>query len=153
MVKFDEKKQKILIAVMRVVGICLGCSIILLSILFYVGILTSDNSDLKDNVLYVYRIVFGALLVIAELRLARLLVWFSFLLSYIGLGFYYLFIGGLGLGSTPGEIAIAVVAVFMGLAYCGIACCCPGVEKNMQADVVAQAQVEQQRLGSDIAVG
>jgi len=149
--KFDEKKQKILVATLRVVGIMLGASIIVIAVCFYVGLLGANN-DLKDNVLYVYRIVFGLLLIVAELRLARLLVWFSFLLSYIGLGFYYLFLGGLGLGSTDAEIAIAVVAVCMGLAYCGIACCCPGVEKNMQADVVAQAQLEQQKIGSDIVV-
>jgi len=150
--KFDEKKQKILIAVLRIIGICLGTSIVVVAIVFYAGLLGVSNNDIKDNVLYLYRIVFGLLLIVAELRLARLLVWFSFLLSYIGLGFYYLFIGGLGLGDTPGEIAIAVVATFCGIVYCGIACCCPGVEKNLQSDVVAQAQLEQQKIGSDIAV-
>jgi len=142
--------------VLRITGMALGAAIIVVAICFYVGLLcqTQDCSqgDLKDNVLYVYRIVFGLLLIVAELRLARLLVWFSFLLSYIGLGFYYLFIGGLGLGSTAAEIAIAVVAVAIGVAYCGIACCCPGVEANMQANVVAQAQVEQQKIGSDVPV-
>jgi len=153
MVKFDVKQQRIMLMVMRITGMALGAAIIVIAILFYLKLLCGDcNTDIKSNVLYVYRIFFGALLIIAELRLARLLIWFSFLLSYVGLGFYYLFIGGLGLGSTPAEIAIAIIAVIIGVLYCGIACCCAGVEANMQSDVVAQAQLEQQKLGSDVSV-
>ena len=42
----------------------------------------------------------GLLIILAELRLRFLLVWFSFLLYYIGLGFFYFFVGGLALGDN-----------------------------------------------------
>ena len=44
--------------------------------------------------------VLGILIMLAELRVRYLLVWFSFLLYYIGLGFFYVFVGGLALGNN-----------------------------------------------------
>ena len=55
---------------------------------------------IKNCVLDIYRIIFGLLIILAELRLRYLLVWFSFLLYYIGLGFFYFFVGGLALGDN-----------------------------------------------------
>lgn len=53
-----------------------------------------------------YRIFFGILIVIAELRLFGLLSWFSFLKSFIGLGGFYIFVGGLALDDAWYEIMI-----------------------------------------------
>jgi hypothetical protein len=62
------------------------------------------SAVVKNVVLDVYRIIFGILIIIAELRplvISRyLLVWFSFMMYYIGLGFFYVFVGGFALGSN-----------------------------------------------------
>lgn len=46
----------------------------------------------------IYRILFGVLIIIAEFQYVKLLDWFSFLLTLIGLGGFYIFVGGLALG-------------------------------------------------------
>lgn len=54
----------------------------------------------------IYRIIFGALIIIAELQYAKLLDWFSFLLTLIGLGGFYIFVGGLALSDQWYAIAL-----------------------------------------------
>jgi COPI associated protein len=92
-------------------------------------------------VLDLYRIIFGLLIMIAELRLKRLLVWFSFLLYYIGLGLFYVFVGGLASGSEWYEYIIAIIAVIIGFTYCAVGCMCSNVEsrqtQSLKADVEA----------------
>lgn len=48
----------------------------------------------------------GVLIVIAELQFVRLLDWFSFLCTLIGLGGFYIFVGGLALGDEWYAITI-----------------------------------------------
>ena len=57
---------------------------------------TSFNKSIVNDL---YRVAFGILIVIAELRLFGLLSWFSFLKAFIGLGGFYIFVGGLALGT------------------------------------------------------
>ena len=130
--------QTQLILLLRIFGFCIGAAISALGV--YV-IASGRDTDVRDVVLDLYRIVFGLLIMVAELRLKRLLVWFSFLLYYIGLGLFYVFVGGLAGGSEWYEYIIAIVAVVIGFTYCAVGCLCGDVERRqtqaLKADVVA----------------
>ena len=98
---------------------------------------------MRDVVLDLYRIVFGGLIMVAELRLRRMLVWFSFLLYYVGLGLFYIFVGGLATGSDWYEYILAAIAVSIGIAYCGVGCCCGDVERRQQGAIKAGVEAQQ----------
>jgi len=106
--------------VCRVVGCLAGAAIIGLGLYA----LIEDEPELQSTVGNCYRIVFGLLIIVAEFQWVKLLSWFSFLLTLIGLGAFYIFVGGLALGSAAYEIAIAVILCVIGLFYCiaGMAC-------------------------------
>jgi len=129
-----------LIYALRIVGFCVGAAITALGL--YV-IISKRDTDVRDVVLDLYRIVFGLLIMVAELRLKRLLVWFSFLLYYIGLGLFYVFVGGLAGGSDWYEYIIAIVAVVIGFTYCGVGCLCSDVEKRQTQALKADVQAAQ----------
>ena len=100
-------------------------------------------ADVRVIVLDIYRIVFGLLIMLAELRLKHLLVWFSFLLYYIGLGLFYVFVGGLTAGSNWWEWVIAIVAVVVGCTYCAVGCLCSDVEKRQSQGIKADVEAAQ----------
>jgi len=52
------------------------------------------------RLLGVYQIIFGLLILIAEARWSGLLKHFKFLTHFLGLGLFYIFVGGLALGSS-----------------------------------------------------
>ena len=85
----------------------------------------------------------GVLIMVAELRLKHLLVWFSFLLYYIGLGLFYVFLGGLAGGEDWYEWIIAIVAVVVGVSYCAVGCMCSGVEKRQHQYIRADVEKAQ----------
>jgi len=141
MPSLSHEGQRRLIYALRCTGFLVGGTIATLGL--YV-IITGIDTDIRDVVLDLYRVVFGLLIMTAELRLKRLLVWFSFLLYYIGLGLFYVFVGGLASGSDWYEYIIAIAAVVIGFTYCGVGCLCKDVERRQTMDLkadVAAAQV------------
>lgn len=136
MVQWNERNVTILIYSLRGIGMAVGSVLIALGVYYLVSgndrSTTVDTNTIKNVVLDVYRIIFGLLLIVAELRFKYLLVWFSFLIYYIGLGFFYVFIAGFALGNEWYEYVIAIVAGCVGGAYCTVACCCASVEKSHQ---------------------
>ena len=78
-----------------------------------------------------YRIVFGALIVISEFRWTSLLIWFSFLLHFIGLGAWYIFVGGLALSGQWYDIVMAIILCAIGFGYCSLGCCCRGMQDEL----------------------
>lgn len=143
---FDERKQQLMIYGLRIVGWCVGAVIVALGLYFLVTDDTSSgdiNDQMKNTVLDVYRVIFGLLIMLAELRLRHLLVWFSFLLYYIGLGLFYVFVGGLALGTEWYEIVVGIVACCVGFGYCFLACACSSVEKAHQSQYKADVQAAQ----------
>ena len=137
MVQWNERNVNILIYSLRGLGSAVGGVLIALGIYYLVtgndrGSGAADTTTIKNVVLDVYRVIFGLLLIVAEARVKYLLVCFSFLIYYIGLGFFYVFIAGFALGSNWYEYVIAIVAGFVGGGYCLVACCCANVEKSHQ---------------------
>lgn len=68
-------------------------------------------------ILLLHRIIFGILIILAELRMTSLLKWFSFLTFFAGLGAFYVFVGGIACGSNWYEIALAVLLCVIGFIY------------------------------------
>ena len=136
MVQWNERNVTILIYSLRGMGMAVGGVLIALGIYYLVSGTDRDSSvdttTIKNVVLDVYRVIFGLLLIVAELRVKYLLVCFSFLIYYIGLGFFYVFIAGFALGSEWYEYVIAIVAGCVGGMYCVVACCCANMEKSHQ---------------------
>jgi len=130
-------KNSTLIVVLRFLGGCVGCAVAALGIYF----IYNNHSNVKDVVNAVYQIIFGLLIVTAELRFVRLLVWFSFLVTFIGLGGFYIFVGGLALGSSWWEILICCIACSVGLLYCAFGCCCKSVEDDDEKISIAKSQM------------
>jgi len=145
---WNDRQQTLFIYGLRASGFIVGAVIVALGLYFLIsGQDSSEGSvgdEIKNTVLDIYRIIFGILLMISELRLRHLLVWFSFMLYYIGLGFFYVFVGGLALGSEWYEYVLAIIACCVGFAYCGVACMCSDVEKKFQGGV--KADVEQAQM-------
>ena len=88
-------------------------------------------------------LVTGVLIMVAELRLKHLLVWFSFLLYYIGLGLFYVFLGGLASGNDWYEWIVAIIAVVVGFTYCGVGCLCSDVERRQHQYIRADVEKAQ----------
>lgn len=130
-------KNSTLINILRVIGALVGAAISALGV--YAIVL--NHSDVKTVVNALYQIIFGLLIITAELRFIKLLVWFSFLVTFIGLGGFYIFVGGLALGSDWWEILIAVISCAVGLIYCSFGCCCKSIEKDDESIAIAKSQM------------
>jgi len=126
-------RTKMLIMGMRVVGGLAGAAIVGIALW---QLITTDR-DIKSVVNDLYRIVFGTLIVIAEFRWTSLLVWFSFMVHFIGLGGWYIFVGGLALSSNWWDIVMAIILCAIGIFYCGLGCCCRSMEDDVMPDVEA----------------
>jgi len=130
-------KNSTLITILRVLGICVGLAIIALGV-YQIYL---NHTNIKDVISSIYQIIFGVLIVLAELRITKLLVWFSFLVTFIGLGGFYIFVGGLALGSSWWEILIACIACAIGFIYCSFGCCCKSVENDDASFQLAKANM------------
>ena len=98
-----------------------------------------ETQDLKDIVDNIYRCIFGILILLAEFRFAFLLQWFSFLTFFSGLGAFYVFVGGLALGSAWYEIALAIVMCSIGVLYLVSACACSEYAHQYQEEASLKA--------------
>jgi len=83
-----------------------------------------DSGSIENVVNNIYRMIFGILIVLAELRMSSLLTWFSFLTYFAGLGAFYIFVGGLAMGGEWYELTMAIAMCVMGVLYLGSACAC-----------------------------
>lgn len=119
------------IPILRVIGFATGSTVLALGIYD----IAAGDHDIKSIVQDIYRIIFGILIDLSELRMKKLLAWFSFLTYYVGLGAFYVFVGGLALGDHWWEIALAVVACSVGILYMTIGCCCPEYTAAMMAEL------------------
>jgi len=141
MPQWTEQQQWHLIISLRILGAIVGGVVTALGLYYLIsGRDTSGSTTdvLKNVVLDVYRIIFGILIMVCEARWKYLLVWFSFLLYYIGMGFFYVFVGGLALGTNWYEYIVTIVAVCIGVAYCGVGCCCADLEEKHRAGTKTQ---------------
>lgn len=123
------------IPILRIVGGSTGATILALG-LYY---LITQDSNVSDVVNDIYRVIFAILIILAELRLSKVLKWFGFLLSFIGLGFFYVFVGGLALGSEPWAIAMAIISCAVGFMYCFFGCACKDFQEQ---DKMGEARKE-----------
>lgn len=119
-----------LMPLLRVLGCLVGLSLLGLG----VWELVQGSRELDDIVDNSYRCIFAVLIVLAELRLRGMLVWFSFLTYFAGLGAFYIFVGGLAMGSEWYEVTIAIVMVSMGFIYLLSACACSELAHQHQED-------------------
>jgi hypothetical protein len=68
--------------------------------------LVAGASGPKGFINAIYQIIFGIFIIISELRWKKLLKHFKFLTHFLGLGMFYLFVGGLALGGAWYQIAV-----------------------------------------------
>jgi COPI associated protein len=80
--------------ILRVIGAGCGVGVTASGLV----VLFSLEFNVQEFVNALYQILFGLLMVAAELRFKSVLTRFNFLTSYAGLAFMYLFVGGLALG-------------------------------------------------------
>jgi len=140
----SDDRQKILVWVLRFFGFCSGCAVTILGIFDFIN---NGPVEFQQAILDIYRIIFGILIILAELRITYLLAWFSFLLYFIGMGAFDIFVGGLALGTDHAyEYVVTAVLCTIGILYCGVGCCCSGVEANTQSHVTDAALAQQAKI-------
>lgn len=62
-------------------------------------------------------------MIVSEMRWIRLLKHFKFLTHFIGLGLFYIFVGGLALGSAWYELGLGISLIILGSVYSMLGCC------------------------------
>jgi len=95
-------------------------AVIILGIVGFLTI-TLDPRVVINNA---YRIIFGTLMIICELRITSLLRHFFFLQHFLGLGAFYIFVGGILLASTWYYFLVAGVVFAVGFGYCILGLMC-----------------------------
>lgn len=112
-------KDKDWMFILRFLG---GSSACVLIVFGLIGVFTLGGLNPKDLVDDVYQVIFGALIIFAELRWVRFLKQFSFLTSFLGLGLFYIFVGGLALDQAWWKIFVALIFITLGLVYVFLFC-------------------------------
>jgi len=89
----------------------------ILTVIVGVFSLISVTLDLKLIVNGFYEILFGGMMVLSTLRVEKVLRKIEILRGYRGLGYFCLFIGGLALGGSWFDYALAIYMFFFGFIY------------------------------------
>jgi len=129
----DRFRNINLIRTLRIAGGVTGLVVIALGIFTFATI--AFNPTLIVNALY--QIIFGILMVICEIRWMSVLRYFRFLTHYLGLGLFYIFVGGLALGGQWWQIAVAVALLSVGICYSILGCFCRRMD-NTKGNVIFQ---------------
>jgi hypothetical protein len=108
--RFDKFMKSV-----RVCGIIIGLILIALGI--YLLVTIANNLNPRNTVNNVFQIIFGIFIIVAELRITSALKYFYFMQHFLGLGMFYIFLGGLALGGAWYQIAVAAVCLGLGLIY------------------------------------
>jgi hypothetical protein len=114
---------------------CLGaCGVAAIGVL---GLINGDDSSqtvIQATVRNIYRILFALLIILAEARLYKVLVLFTFLRTWIGRGVFYIFVGTLSIGDKWWEkYAFGPLMAAVGLFFIFVPCCID-VPKEIDAD-------------------
>jgi len=148
----DRIRNFNLIRTLRFSGGLTGLIVIALGIYTLVTIAFNP----KNLVNALYQVIFGILMVICELRWMSVLRYFRFLTHYLGLGMFYIFVGGLALGGQWWQIAVAVVLLSVGICYAILGCFCRRMD-NTQGNVMFKKKPANSAAGGkaepSIAVG
>ena len=91
--------------------------LILIALGIYEIVTISSNLNPRNTINAIFQIIFGIFNIVAELRVRRALKYFYFMQHFLGLGMYYIFLGGLALGGAWYEYAVAGVCFGVGLVY------------------------------------
>jgi len=105
--------------VLRVAGGILAILTTFVGVWSFIGI----SFDIKMIVNAFYLVILGFFMLMAQLRVERFVKKLELLRNYTGLGFYYIFVGGLALGSSWYDYVLALVLVLEGCAYLYLSLC------------------------------
>jgi len=112
---FTSKWYIRLIYFLRITGaVCGGLTIAL----GFISLIVFTNLDPRSVINALYQIIFGLLILLCEARLRSPLKYFAFLRHFLGLGLFYVFVGGLSLGGKWYQLAVGGVEIGLGIAYC-----------------------------------
>jgi len=121
------------IRLVRIAGVCVGLVNIALGLYELITFAGGVNPRTVINALY--SIIFGMLMIICEARWVKVLKHFYFLQLFLGLGAFYIFVGGLALGGDWYQYAVGAICIGIGLIYflLGLACRRMGKENFKQS--------------------
>jgi len=127
------------IKLLRFVGGITGIIVLVL------GILTLISSGLNPKTIIngIYQIIFGILIIVCELRAQAILKYFVFLTHFLGLGMFYVFVGGLALGGSWYQYAVAAALLSVGIIYLILGCCNRRMGHESFDDVAASNKPKQ----------
>eukprot|EP00823_Brevimastigomonas_motovehiculus_P004406 TRINITY_DN2906_c0_g1_i1.p1 TRINITY_DN2906_c0_g1~~TRINITY_DN2906_c0_g1_i1.p1 ORF type:complete len:255 (+),score=53.47 TRINITY_DN2906_c0_g1_i1:62-826(+) len=106
----------------RILGGVAGLGLLACGIIYIV--IPGSSFSPKSFVFAIYEVLFGVLIILAELKWKPLLKWFRFLATYLGLGLFYLFLGGFALNDAWYDIILAICLCAVGIIDLLLACSC-----------------------------
>ena len=125
--------------VMKALSIAVGVLLIGLGIFSYA---TLSLSDPMDVILPFYYMLFGLLMIAAEVGAKFLTGSFKFVENFMGRGLFYIFVGTLCLrGSNPFQYVVAGILLVVGIVYL---CCYCGVQRKQDQEKEARELTVQQ---------
>jgi len=107
--------------ILRIAGACCGAFSIAIGLYL---LITNVSLNPRTVINGIYQIIFGLLIWISEARWSGLLKHFKFLTHFLGLGLFYVFVGGLALGQAWYQYAEGAVCLAVGLTYVLLGICC-----------------------------
>lgn len=128
--------KRFLVTLRWVGGVC-GLAVIILGIVQLFTAAGTLNPRYYINA--IYQIIFGFFIIVCEFRLIRALAFTRFLTHFFGLGMFYVFVGGLGIGSTwyqamVGGIVIGVGAVYLMLGLANMSMLDPSTAQKLDEE-------------------
>jgi len=108
--------------ILRVTGGLCGAVIVAVGIYQLATLKFDGGNGVKVFMNAFYQMIFGLLIIVSEFRWTFALKYFRFLSAAIGIGLFYIFVGGLALGSEWWEYMIAIIFWSVGLLYLILAC-------------------------------
>jgi len=118
----------------------------------FVGVwsLIGISFDIKMIVNAFYLVIMGFFMVMVQLRIEKIMKKFELLRNYTGLGFYYIFVAGLSLGTSWFDWALALFLALIGVVYLYLSLC-KGIKhapSNYEFDSRAPTEGTEQGAGA-----
>jgi len=136
------------IFILRVCGGVTGVVLIAVAIYIMATLSFDGGNGIKTFMNAFYEIIAGILVIMCEARWVTALIYFRFLIHPFGIGMYYVFVGGLALGSDWWQYVLAIIFWSIGLVYMALWCCGRTADLNIPQPNPPQGQIKPKEMGA-----
>jgi len=134
--------------ILRVCGGVTGVVLIAVAIYIIATLSFDGGNGIKIFMNAFYQVIAGILIIMCEARWVTALIYFRFLIHPFGIGMYYVFVGGLALGSAWWQYVLAIIFWTIGLVYVCLWCCGRTADLNIPQPKPVQGQIRAKEMGT-----